>query len=66
MLAHSPPLPLIIDYFDDNNDINIKDEEGLIYALQQRNHVRRIRIMKPVPILEKLIITRRAGASKRS
>src|SRR5713226_1941040 len=56
MLAHSPPLPLIIDYLDDNNDINVKDEEGLIYALQQRDRVRRIRIMKPVPILEKLII----------
>ncbi len=35
MLAHSPPLPLIIDYFDENNDIDAKDEEGLIYALQQ-------------------------------
>src|SRR5712692_5660877 len=56
MLAHSPPLPLIIDYLDENNDIDAKDEEGLIYAFQQRDRVRRIRIMKPVPILEKLII----------
>src|SRR5216684_6922219 len=57
MLAHSPPLPLIINYFDgENNDINAKDEEGLIYALQQRNRVRRIRIRKTIPILEKLII----------
>jgi hypothetical protein len=56
MLAHSPPLPLIIDYLDENDDIDAKDEEGLIYALQQRDRVRRIRILKPVPILEKLII----------
>ncbi len=56
MLAHSPHLPLIIDYFDENNDIDAKDEEGLIYALQQRDRVRRIRIMKLVPILERLII----------
>jgi hypothetical protein len=56
MLAHSPPLPLIIDYFDENNDIDAKDEEGLIYAFQQRDRVRRIRFMQPVPILERLII----------
>ena len=51
MLAHSPHLPLIIDYFDENNDIDAKDEEGLIYALRQRDRVRRIRLLKPVPIL---------------
>src|SRR5258708_501572 len=56
MLAHSPHLPLVIDYLDENNDIDAKDEEGLIYALQQRDRVRRIRLMKPVPILERLII----------
>ncbi len=56
MLAHLPHLPLIIDYLDENNDIDAKDEEELIYALQQRDRVRRIRIMKPVAILEKLII----------
>ena len=56
MLAHSPPLPLIIDYFDENNDIDAKDEEGLIYALQQCDRVRRIRVMKPFPILERLIL----------
>src|SRR5713226_657380 len=56
MLTHSPHLPLIIDYFDENNDINAKDEEGLIYALQQHDRVRRIRLMQPVPILEKLVI----------
>jgi hypothetical protein len=56
MLANSPPFPLIIDYFDENDDINARDEEGLIYALQQRDRVRRIRIRKTFPILERLII----------
>jgi len=54
MLAHSPHLPLVIDHLDENNDIDAKDEEGLVYALQQRDRVLRIRLVKPVPILEKL------------
>src|SRR5258708_2129207 len=56
LLAYSPHLPLIIDYLDENIDIDAKDEEGLIYALQKRDRVRRIRIRKTVPILERLII----------
>src|SRR5258708_2889702 len=57
MFALLTPLPLISNYFDDeNNDIGAKDEEGLIYALRQRDRVRRIRLMKPVPILERLIL----------
>ena len=57
MLAHSPTLPLIIDYLDEFNDITAKDKEGIIHALQHRDRVRRIRIMNPIPILEELIIT---------
>ena len=30
MLAHSPPLPLVIDYFDKYHDITAEDKEGLI------------------------------------
>jgi hypothetical protein len=30
MLAHSPPLPLIIDYSYRNRDITAEDEEGII------------------------------------
>ena len=30
MLAHSPPLPLVIDYFDEYHDITAEDKEGLI------------------------------------
>ena len=55
MLAHSPPLPLIIDHLELNHDITAEDEEGIILALQHRDRVRRIRLRKPVPILQKLI-----------
>jgi hypothetical protein len=58
MLAHSPPaIPLIIDHFDDEyQTLTAEDEKGIILALQHRDRVRRIRIIKPTPILEKLII----------
>ena len=70
MLAHSPPLPLIIDYyFDENRDIT-ENEEGAILALKHRDRVRRVRLrMSPAnlqlliaaiddeyPVLEYLII----------
>ena len=55
MLAHSPPLPLVIDYVDDNHDITAEYEEGIILALQFRDRVHRIRLHMPVPNLEKLI-----------
>ena len=54
MLAHSPPLPLVIDYFYEDHDIT-KDEEGAVLALKQRDRVRRVRLMMPVPDLLKLI-----------
>ncbi len=57
MLAHSLPLPLIVDHIGQHDDITAKDEEGIIHALQHRDRVRRIRIVNPVPILEKLLIT---------
>ena len=57
MLAHSPPLPIIIDHFyDEDDDITEEDKEGIILALQHRGRVRRIRLMNPIPILQKLII----------
>ena len=55
MLAHSPPLPLIIDHLDQHNDITEADEEGITLALQYRDRVRRIRLMKSVPVIQKLI-----------
>jgi hypothetical protein len=55
MLAHSPPLPLIIhhDYWD--HDLTAEDEEGILLALRHRNRVCRIRLFMPVASLQKLI-----------
>ena len=57
MLAHSPPtVPLLIDHFDDNyRYLTAEDEEGIILALQHRDRVLRIRLLKHIPILQKLI-----------
>ena len=56
MLAHSPPLPLIIDHLHQNQVITAEDEEGIILALQHRDRVRRVRLVNPIPTLQKLII----------
>ena len=56
MLAHSPPLPLVID----SNSLywpNVaENEEGIILALEKRDRVRRVRLARPVPDLQKLIM----------
>ena len=53
MLAHSPPLPLVIDF---RTDISAKDEKAIILALGRRDRVRRIRLINiPVLKLQKLI-----------
>ena len=67
MLAHSPPLPIVVNYFDKDHDITAEDEAGVILALQHRDRVRRIRLRKLVrkligtfngefPVLEYLLI----------
>ena len=53
MLAHSPPLPLVIDYR--GADITGADEEAIMLALAQRDRVRRIRFNLPVLELQKFI-----------
>jgi hypothetical protein len=53
MLAHSPPLPLVIDYF---NDITVEDEEGAILSLKQYDRVRHVRFKMPPTRLQKLIV----------
>ncbi|KAH9961730.1 hypothetical protein BC827DRAFT_256218 [Russula dissimulans] len=55
MLAHSPHLPIVLDYFDENHDITAEDEEGIVLALQQRHRVRRIRLLMPGSNLQKLV-----------
>ena len=54
MLAHSPSLPLVIDYFGDR--FTAEDEEGIFLALAQRDRVRRIRFLMPFLKLQNLII----------
>jgi hypothetical protein len=56
MLDHSPPLPLIIDYDEEDDDITAEDEEAIIRSLEQRDRVRRIRLRLPVETLQKLIV----------
>jgi hypothetical protein len=34
MLDHSPPLPLIIDYDEQDDYITAEDEEGIILSLE--------------------------------
>jgi hypothetical protein len=55
MLVHSPPLPLVIDY--SKIDITAEDEEAIIFALAQRDRVRRIRFGRRAIKLQRLIMT---------
>jgi hypothetical protein len=55
MLAHSLPLPLVIDYFI-RGDITAEDEEGAILALKHRDRIRRVRLRMPVADLQRLIV----------
>ncbi len=57
MLAHSPPLPLAIDYFHEYRNITAEDEAGIILALEQRDRVRRVRLRMPIQSLQKFIAT---------
>ena len=58
MLAHSPPFPLVIDYLDENRYLTAEDEEGIMLALEQRDRVRRIRLVDmPLLKLQKFIMT---------
>ena len=79
MLAHSPPFPLVIDFYH-FRDITVEDEEGIMFAFKQRDRVRRVRLRMPVtslhlqelimaideeyPILEFLLISPWIGDEK--
>ena len=56
MLAHSLPLPLVIDYFIRHDDLSEEDEEGLILALKQHDRVFRVRLHITVTSLQRLIV----------
>jgi len=55
MLAHSPPLPLVIDYADKDQNFTPVDEEDIKLALRHHDRVRRIRFAMVVPCLQTLI-----------
>ena len=55
MLTHFPPLPLIIDYLNEEDKMTPNDEEGILLALQHRDRVRRIRLRMPAANLRNLI-----------
>ena len=52
MLAHSPLLPIAIDYFVFDDDITSEDEVDILVALQHRERVCRIRLSLPIPNLQ--------------
>jgi hypothetical protein len=52
MLAHSPPLPLVIDYFNFTEEY----DKGILLALEQRHRVRRVRLYMDVPKLRKFFM----------
>jgi len=56
MLEHSPPLPLIIDHVYHSNLFTTGDEEGIMLALQHHHRVRSIRLLMPIPNLQKVSV----------
>ena len=54
MLAHSPLLPLVIDY--EYEGITAEEEEAIMLALGHRDRVRRIRFTLPVLTLQRLMM----------
>jgi hypothetical protein len=55
MLAHSPPLPIVIDYFQ-GDEFFTGEEDGIIVALEQRDRVFRIRLGVPLSNMRMLIM----------
>jgi hypothetical protein len=53
MLALSPPLPIIIDFFYSTSG---EDDEGIIHALEWRDRVRSITLRMPAPNLQNLVM----------
>ena len=51
MLSHSPPLPLLIYYPVIPGKLSAADQESAIFALQQRERVRRIQVAAPTAVL---------------
>jgi hypothetical protein len=56
MLAHSPPLPLVVDYGDEDRQVAPQDEEGILLVFQRRRRVRRIQLRIPTSNFRKLVV----------
>jgi len=56
MLAHSPALPLIVDYVDQDREMTLQDEDGILIALGHLDRIRRIRLRLPVSNLQRVIV----------
>jgi hypothetical protein len=55
MLSHSPPLPLTVDYIDEDG-ITAEDEEGILLESEQCHRVRHLHLVFPVQNLQKLVM----------
>ena len=56
MLAHSPPIPFVIDHFREYYNITAEDEAGTMLALKQHARVHRFRLLMPLSNLQRLIV----------
>ena len=56
MLAHSPSLPLTVDYAN-KYGLTTENEEKLLLALNQRHRVRHLRLTFPAQDLQRLLMT---------
>ena len=56
MLAHLPSLPLAIDYVDQDREITREDEKQILFALQRRRRIRRIRLCIAVSKFPKVVL----------
>jgi hypothetical protein len=57
MLAHLPPLPLVIDYRSTGSAEDNSGIRRILHAIHQRDRIRRVVVQAPPPALEQLIVT---------
>jgi len=56
MLAHSPPLSIVIDYGDEECEVTIQDEEGILLALRNCHQVCHIWLCMPISSIQRLVV----------
>ena len=55
ILGHLPPLPLVIDYSNENTTLAQKDEDNIYLGLQRHGRLHRVALRAPSSALRKLI-----------